>query len=626
MAISERKVSEQTFTFVEISELMDLTRIEKRYYGILVVLVFTYLVLRSIYVPFVYDEAATFFIYIRLNEWFPWFSYWDANNHLLNSALGVIFYQLFGKSELVLRLPSLLSFLFYAVATIGISRYFSRVFLRYSFVSIMLLMPGFLEFFALARGYGLSISFLALSVWYAIRYTNGERERNAFAAIWCIITATAANMSLLNSALLTLGLVSVVWFLRNGYKKIGLYLLFVVPALMILSFFAVYSMALKERNLLYYGPKTELWSVTFKSFSLMMAGDDMISIRIAIALAFIIAFFLGVVLVFRNIVKFNFLKPLNYVYLLFAGNVAAIALMNLLLQVNLPEDRTGIYLFPMVVMVMFFLANEIKAADTRFIRTDLILTPVFAMVIPLFWMVNVSFTSVYKDNYFPSSFVDSIYSEWSKTGEDYPPLVGGTKGRDYPLAWESFVRDKNITRIEKDGFPNQVCDFVIIEPEFYDDFTTNYSLMDSTSVTGYCLMKRKMFLKRIAIGEVSCSESEGPDRREYYNFNDFYVDTLRGKTLGLRWDVRVVIPGNGWGGRLVYELTNSKDSMIDYQSIQLERLSHIYRNGRSLKLSMLLSDLPKDAYKLHCFFWNTDTIPLHLRSGHIELMEMKEVE
>lgn len=603
---------------------MDLTRIEKRYYGILVVLVFTYLVLRSIYVPFVYDEAATFFIYIRLNEWVPWFSYWDANNHLLNSALGVLFYQLFGKSEFVLRLPSLLSFLFYAIATIGISRFFSREVLRYSFVSVMVLMPGFLEFFALARGYGLSISFLTLSVWYALKYINGAQERSAFASLWLIIAATAANMSLLNSAIITLVLVSVIWFLRNGVDKLIVYLFLVIPGLIMLSFFASYSMALKERNLLYYGPETELWSVTFKSFSLMMAGTDMIWMRISIALAFIIALFVGAIFVFRNIVKYNFLKPLNYVYLVFAGNVAAIALMNLLLKVNLPEDRTGIYLFPMVVIVMFFLVNEIKGVTKRFYRSDILLTPVFAMVLPLLWMVNVSFTSVYKDNYFPRSFVDSIYSEWSKTGDEYPPLVGGTKGRDYPLAWESFVRDKSVTRIEKDGFPNQACDFVIIEPSFYKDFRGNYRLMDSTSVTGYCLMRRKTFLLRRSTAVVNCLESEGPDRGAYYNFNDFYVDTLRGKALELRWNVRVVVPGNGWGGRLVYELTDRNDTVIDYQSIQLERLSHKYRNGSPLKVSMLLPALPNNAYKIHCFFWNTDSIPLHLRSGQVELMRLKE--
>ena len=79
----------------------------------------------------------------------------------------------------------------------------------------------------------------------------------------------------------------------------------------------------------------------------------------------------------------------------------------------------------------------------------------------MLWMVNISYTSVYKDNYFPKRFVDKIYSEWKVNGDEYPPLVGGTKGRDYPLAWESYVRDERVTRIEKDGFPNQFCDFII---------------------------------------------------------------------------------------------------------------------------------------------------------------------
>lgn len=620
----ERIVYVQTFTFAEIMAVMDLTKIEKRYYGILTVFVFLYLILRSIYVPFVYDEAATFFIYIRLNEWLPWHSYWDANNHLLNSALGVICYQLFGKSEFVLRLPSLLSFLFYSIAVIGISRFFSRAALRYGFVTVMLTMPGLLEFFALARGYGLSISFLTLSVWFALKYVRDDGTGKAFAAIWLMIAAIASNMSLLNSGILTLGLISIVWWLRNDFQKIGLYLLLIVPVIGMLLFFAAYSMALKERGLLYYGSQTELWSVTFKSFSLMMAGSDMIWMRISLALAFFVAFFWGLYTVLKSFLRLEFVSTLNYVYLLFAGNVMAIAVMNLFLKVNLPEDRTGIYLFPLLVILMFFLVNEISSTVKEVSKHDLILVPILAMVLPLLWMVNFSYTSVYKDNYFPKRFVDKIYSEWKVNGDEYPPLVGGTKGRDYPLAWESYVRDERVTRIEKDGFPNQFCDFIMVEREFYDKFTNHYELLDSTSVTGYRLMKRKQFLTREHIGSVNCEESSGPDRTEYYNFEDFLVDSLEGNALELRWEVRVVVPADGWGGRLVYELKDRRDSVIDYQSIQLERLSHIYRNGIPLRVSMLIPKLTSRTYKLHCFFWNTDTIPLHLRSGKVDIMRLVE--
>ena len=81
---------------------------------------------------------------------------------------------------------------------------------------------------------------------------------------------------------------------------------------------------------------------------------------------------------------------------------------------------------------------------------------------------------------------------------------------------------------------------------------------------------------------------------------------------------------DGWGGRLVYELKDRRDSVVDYQSIQLERLSHIYRNGIPLRVSMLIPKLTSRTYKLHCFFWNTDTIPLHLRSGKVDIMRLVE--
>jgi hypothetical protein len=123
-------------------------------------LVFIYLIFRALYVPLVHDEAATFFHYIVSENFIPPEAHWDANNHILNSALTYLSYSLFGSSELSLRIPNLLTFIIYVVYTFKISKIISNKLLRWVFLISLILAHNFIEFFALTRGYGMSMEFL----------------------------------------------------------------------------------------------------------------------------------------------------------------------------------------------------------------------------------------------------------------------------------------------------------------------------------------------------------------------------------------------------------------------------------------------------------------------------------
>ena len=56
---------------------------------------YTYLIIRCIYVPVLHDELATFFYYIQPDNYMPPKAHWDANNHILNSMLSNWSYHLF---------------------------------------------------------------------------------------------------------------------------------------------------------------------------------------------------------------------------------------------------------------------------------------------------------------------------------------------------------------------------------------------------------------------------------------------------------------------------------------------------------------------------------------------------
>ena len=56
-----------------------------------------YTALRAIHVPPIHDEAATFFFYIQRGSFLPFEAHWDAANHILNTGLATLSYNLLGR-------------------------------------------------------------------------------------------------------------------------------------------------------------------------------------------------------------------------------------------------------------------------------------------------------------------------------------------------------------------------------------------------------------------------------------------------------------------------------------------------------------------------------------------------
>ena len=66
---------------------MALTR-ERLLFLSLAALAGLYVVLRAALVPWVHDECASLFWFVERGEFLPWKAHWDANNHVLSSAIG----------------------------------------------------------------------------------------------------------------------------------------------------------------------------------------------------------------------------------------------------------------------------------------------------------------------------------------------------------------------------------------------------------------------------------------------------------------------------------------------------------------------------------------------------------
>ncbi len=172
-------------------------KVDKVAFLILATIAWIYIWLRAFIIPFQSDEAATFFMYVQPGQFFPPAATIDANNHILNSILTWISYQVFGSSPVSLRLPNIFSALVYFFFIFKLSNLLSWKFTKWGFILFSIGTNFILEFFSYSRGYGLSIAFLTAALYELIMSNKEISLKRVILSVMFTLLATAANLNLI---------------------------------------------------------------------------------------------------------------------------------------------------------------------------------------------------------------------------------------------------------------------------------------------------------------------------------------------------------------------------------------------------------------------------------------------
>src|ERR1051326_3454816 len=128
------------------------------------VLLFAYIVARVCMLSFTHDEAFTYLHYVRCSwETINHLTY--TNNHLLNTWLMKFCNNLFGNSEFSLRLPNVLSYILFLHFSRKLLLVVTDARLALGGWLFLNLNPFVLDFFSLARGYGISLGFFMMGLY-----------------------------------------------------------------------------------------------------------------------------------------------------------------------------------------------------------------------------------------------------------------------------------------------------------------------------------------------------------------------------------------------------------------------------------------------------------------------------
>ena len=324
-----------------------------------------YLITKSVFMQVTCDEAYTVQTLAPQPIW-DLITYKDSytNNHILNTLLIKGLFSIFGMNHALARVPNIIAFIFYFTYCYLFSkRYIKEDWVSFMFMTVMMCNPYLLDFFALARGYGLAIGLMMGSIYYCARYVlDGELKYTTLSILMAILSVYAQFALLhfylgLNLILLLHSIKS--YFTDKNVKTFAdnlIYQLLGLGFLIVLIYLPIAAI-LKDNQIAYYGTKG-FWQDTLSSLifhSLYAQGYFSELTLVIFKNLTIVLFALLVLYILLKSIKnayFNIQYPVLFVASLFVATTLSVVLQFHLLGNQYVTDRTALFFYPLLAMLM----------------------------------------------------------------------------------------------------------------------------------------------------------------------------------------------------------------------------------------------------------------------------------
>lgn len=211
-----------------------------------------YVVYRAMVLDFNYDECWTFLGYAQASIYDVLVNtYPAANNHVLHSLLMKLSAKLFGDAPFALRIPVVLAFFAYILVVIKMVLETPKLFRLPVFLGLIY-QPYLLDYFSMARGYGIALAALLFAVFVLFRFTSSAKSIDLWKGSGALIIASWSNFAFLLPSVAWWGIAALIVFKlelpwQSFFKS---FLSFIATALVL---FTAPIMQLIEANELYYG-------------------------------------------------------------------------------------------------------------------------------------------------------------------------------------------------------------------------------------------------------------------------------------------------------------------------------------------------------------------------------------
>jgi len=368
-------------------------------------LLFAYIIYRAYFLSFTHDESLTYSIVSEKTIWEH-----TTNNHYLNTNLIALCQNLFGKSEFSLRLPNVLAFVLYFIAFFYIMKPVKNILVVILGIAILLLNPFFLDFFSLARGYGLSFAFMMLSMAFLLRDSLKEIPFKRYllnfgCSMLCATLALYACFGAMNYYIACFGIFVIFYIYQvikntdTSYRKPYLFIVFAAIFVIPLALGINKLLLLDKANELFHGSNSFQYTIdSFISHSFYWQPYPR-WLFVLIKCLLILSVPLGVTLV---VLKKEYYRELSISLLLISMIIFGFFIEFYLFQANFPAERTTLFFVPLIGLIAVHLALHINKYYPSIAKVNSLIISVvgICLIVHFSTSANLKYTQTWKyDSY-----------------------------------------------------------------------------------------------------------------------------------------------------------------------------------------------------------------------------------
>jgi hypothetical protein len=586
-----------------------------KFYWITCAIVFVIVVLRCIYVPFSHDEVATFNFYIQPGKFLPFLSHPDANGHFLMSATSWVCFKLVGSSPLALRLPCIAGFMVLCFGVFKMNKLFSGLFTKIIFSSVFILSFNFIGFYSLCRGYGLSMAFLVLALYYFFVYMRYAAFSHYLKFILFSQLALSANLTLVFVLVITSALVTAAQLKNKSFFLLKNLPAFVMHVALIL-FWIKYAFYLKENGALYYGSGDSYWKTTFETLIETIFFKNTL-VNIFIIVLFLVMLFNWLTRIYKEGIHFLVHNSFSIAFFTLCSLILVFYLLKKLLGINYPEDRTGLFFYVFYVVSFCFMINEFK----RKIQVALLIIPGFYLAhFLLHFNIWVHPWRVYET--MPAAFFNILRSEQEKT--DRRITIGGHRVREFFYAFLNYKSPVKLNHITSPEALQMNCDYALAykqDKPWYDKYYTELATDDYWD---FRLLKRRTPIERKLI----YSNNDIPvfeGNNEYYNsFEklDTTFDSQNPLLAEFNFNVdEVPDPFNAWLVLQVNGFPENENNL--FLRVPLNLVKYNWNATKNFTISIVSGNIPIKMKRLVAYLWNIDRKKIKIKINSFKLYQLQ---
>lgn len=319
--------------------------------------------------PLTHDEGNT--IYMSQNPIWDIITYKDPvpNNHILNTLLIKLNIAIFGDHLLVARAHNVLSFLLLLIFSYKLLHLWNiHPWLKILGFVLVLFQPYLLDFFAVTRGYGLSIAFMVTSLYYLAKHLARNDTKSLIQCFGWMSVAVYANFTILN-VYVPLFFVLCLHIYNTYYKEQRslfywqmFYIIGIGTFLILLSILPIYRMT-STNQFVFWGSKGFLIDTWYPLMTALKSGVDYGSITPHawgnyVLLIFTLSMIGAWTIQYRDK---NSDKNFTYFSFLLYGIIGYNLLQYYVLNVPFLNARTALFLLPLVSFVFVYQLEIVRS-------------------------------------------------------------------------------------------------------------------------------------------------------------------------------------------------------------------------------------------------------------------------